>query len=549
MTDDSTDDDRSVDATTDFDARPIDRSVLADVSAQQNALAIPPELPFVVIDVRPGGLRVGLADPRLEAVIGERTAAGIRPDVLDQLLADHLVSTGRVAEPTGDEWTAELLTLAARARARLATADATFIMGREHVRFFRVAQRDLDEATASLADEVVRLCDEVATTTTESVRSVVLAPGHQTWPGLLTALAARTPWPVLAIGTAVDAGPRSRHDAHDEVGESVVERPAGPMPSEAIRAQLIDSVATEFPHSDGGSEAVDAELLGADTVSPESVTPEPIPAESVAPETIPAESVAPETIPAESVAAESVAAEPADAEPVAQPTQSGDFPVAWIDDVLTPITEPIAVVTATHDRHGHRPDDVAARAGQPPSPHGEPERSTAGDPYLLDAPATLDDPAPRTVTDVPSPPPGGYDPRDWSLEPAAAVPSVPAGKSRPRMPTRLLVGVGAAGVVAAIAVTVAFAASGDGDPAERPTASSAASHTTDAPTPTYADPADVVDAGVAAARYTPPPPPPPSTTTSEPTQQQQNQPRPRPRPRQRVIPNPIPGLPPIILPG
>ncbi|MXP23611.1 hypothetical protein GIY30_19920 [Gordonia sp. HNM0687] len=488
MTDDSTDGDRSVDATTDFDERPLAPSLLGAIAARHAARGIPADRPFLVLDVRPGGLRVGLADPRLESVTGDRVAPGIRPAVLDQLLADHLVRTGRIAEPTSDEWTAEVLDLAERARVRLSTSDATFIMGREHVRFVRVARRDLDEAAESLTDQVAGLCDEVARTATEPVTSVVLVAGHQLWPGLPTALAARVSMPVLGIGSDDD----TPHDA-------LPTAPAGPEVGGSVPPAV-----TETPRANSMTSAF--RDTGRD-------------------------------------------AEPVAVVPVAQPSQSGDFPAAWIDDVTTPITEPIAVVTAAQDRAGAPADDPGAPVVHPHSANVEAATAAVDDPYLLDAPVTPVDPAPRTVVDAgPPPPPSGYDPREWAFEPTGAERPVSVRQARPRIPKRLFAGVGAAGVVAVIAVTVAVAVTG-AEPQDRSAASPAATQTVvDGPPPDYADPADVVDAGVAAARYTPPPPPPP-TTTSEPTQQQQNQPRPRPRPRQRVIPNPIPGLPPIILPG
>ncbi|NED59861.1 hypothetical protein G3I15_02855, partial [Streptomyces sp. SID10244] len=96
----------------------------------------------------------------------------------------HLVRVGRVAPPSSEEWSGELLDLACRGRTRLATADSTFIVGRDHVEYFRVAQGDLDEATAEFADGVGLLCEEAAADAPGRITSLVLAGGHEAWPGL-----------------------------------------------------------------------------------------------------------------------------------------------------------------------------------------------------------------------------------------------------------------------------------------------------------------------------------------------------------------------------
>lgn len=74
---------------------------------------------------------------------------------------------------------------------------------------------------------------------------------------------------------------------------------------------------------------------------------------------------------------------------------------------------------------------------------------------------------------------------------------------------------------------------------------------TELPEPSYAAPEEVAAAAQSAVPYTTPPPPPPTSSRSESSAERpRNPPRPRPqRPRRNTIPNPIPGLPPIVLPG
>ncbi|MEE3851438.1 hypothetical protein VZC37_13915 [Gordonia sp. LSe1-13] len=484
MTDDATDGDRSVEATTDLDARTIDRVLLGDVAARQIAVGVPADLPFILIDVRVEGLRIGIVDPRLEAVVGERLITTIRPDVIDRLLADHLVRTGRVEEPATDEWTSELLELASRGRARLASSDATFIMGQQNVRFFRIAQRDLDEATAPLRGEITRLCDQAIAASADPVTSVVLDSGHHRWPGLSETLGDAVTLPVVAVAADRIVDERTRRH-HEPVGEAMTEPVAVTEPG--------------VPQAD------------------------PVPVGSVV-DAVHIETPVPEQVP--------------------QPNQSGDFPVAWVDAVITPTTDPIAVVR----------DDVYPLSDTTDT-YAAPYEPLA--PYLLDAPTTLDDPSPRTIADT-----GpvtvvqtGYNPREWALDPDHSPATAPTRETpvrqgpireRRHVVIRAAIALGAACVIVGLAVVGVLAVTGDetSDRAEVPVA---AETTTPAPTRAYADPADVVEAGLPAARYTPPPPPPPPTTADEPTRQQ-SQPRTRQQPRQRVIPNPIPGLPPIVLP-
>ncbi|WAC57232.1 hypothetical protein [Gordonia sp. SL306] len=99
-----------------------------------------------------------------------------------------------------------------------------------------------------------------------------------------------------------------------------------------------------------------------------------------------------------------------------------------------------------------------------------------------------------------------------------------------------------AGTVTALAVTA-------DDSPRRPPSSLEFPSSTPSPTSSYADPAELVAAREPAATYTPPPPAPADDVSSDGTPQSPDQPnRPRSAPPRLVIPNPIPGLPPIVLP-
>ncbi len=196
---------RGVHAVADGVPRVVDAGLLGDVAARQLAAGVAVDGPFVLLDLDDDGLRLAVVDPRAEVVVAQRRSPEIRPHMLDRMLADHLIDTGRVDEPTGSAWMVELVDLAARGRARLAASDSTFLLGRDHVRYFRVARRDLDEATMRLAAEVARRCAEIAAAAPESVTSVVMRSAPETWPGLDAALTRCGTPPVVLLADS-DAG-------------------------------------------------------------------------------------------------------------------------------------------------------------------------------------------------------------------------------------------------------------------------------------------------------------------------------------------------------
>ena len=127
-----------------------------------------------------------------------------------------------------------------------------------------------------------------------------------------------------------------------------------------------------------------------------------------------------------------------------------------------------------------------------------------------------------------------------SAVPEDVSPQLPSSRRtrRPRRP--VLIGLALICALAVIGVAVVLSATGDpADPAAAPAPPTTSSSTG----PAYADPAIYAEARQPAKRYTPPPPP-------ETTEQPAPRPRPRsPRPQRGItIPNPIPGLPPIVLP-
>ncbi len=127
-----------------------------------------------------------------------------------------------------------------------------------------------------------------------------------------------------------------------------------------------------------------------------------------------------------------------------------------------------------------------------------------------------------------------------SAVPEDVSPQLPSSR-RTRRPRRSVL-IGLALICALAVIGVAVVLSATGDPAD-PAAAPAPPTTSSSTGPAYADPAIYAEARQPAKRYTPPPPP-------ETTEQPAPRPRPRsPRPQRGItIPNPIPGLPPIVLP-
>ncbi|MFW0787864.1 hypothetical protein AAFP35_25490 [Gordonia sp. CPCC 206044] len=641
MTDDATDDGRAAEAATGDFARHVDPALLGDIAARQLAQGVHADHPFLLVDLDDDGLRVGVVDPRTE-LMTERRVPAIRPAVLDQLLADHLVRTGRVAEPATETWTAELIELAARARARLATADGTFIMGRAHVKFFRVALRDLDQASAGLVAEVARIAQERASAMPGGVTSVVLGPGHGAWPGLPVALGQRTAVPVVAVeARAASTEQENQHDSGDEVPIVVPDAETNParVAADAPSAASEPFATPDFSDADGV-------IPGADD------TP-----------TQPARAIEPDTEP----------------QPVLPRVESGDFPVTRAVaargslDLAEPIPENIAAqslpdspgsmpsnppmwrqtnrpVGESHPAPPPWPDEDEPRpmprppmsgppsgppsarsTGWTPNPSGQsamprgpesraydpqPQRSAGPDSRVQQSAASHQPPPTSAPNQSPPdllppdllppnqsgrqpsgsrptapyaqmPPPSAVradddldestpdEPRDvWATEsvfaaresddPGQDAPPTPRRRLRRPDRKRLLIGAVALCAVLVVGVSIALAVSGGDSSSQQ--SEDMAGGATSSTSSTYADPADWAEARVPAAVYTPPPPPPETTdsetgtTTTEEQRRQQRQQQQQQQPQRRApapprlpqvprtFPNPIPGLPPIVLP-
>lgn len=167
---------------------------------------------------------------------------------------------------------------------------------------------------------------------------------------------------------------------------------------------------------------------------------------------------------------------------------------------------------------------------------GVPAGVSAAAPVPMPAPMPAAEPAP------PEPPP----PEPVSpLAPQQTISSDSSARypgKRIAITMAAVVAVIGAGTVTALAVTGA-------DSPHRPPSSLEFPSSTPSPTSSYADPAEFAAAREPATNYTPPPPATTDDVSSDGTPQAPGQPnRPRSAPPRLVIPNPIPGLPPIVLP-
>lgn len=303
--------------------------------------------------------------------------------------------------------------------------------------------------------------------------------------------------PALAVADSVAAWPGLRDAVAGAVGVPIIElEPMGisdamdadATVTDAVVADVVappDSVSSEEPRRDAGSR-VDAESQ---------VAARSQGVESRAVET-PTEVCAVDGGAAKQVSGEHVPAAVAPAEgPWPAPAKAGqaDLPAAGT----------LASNTTSHSNRAVAPIEAP---GAVPAPEVSPQR-----------PATPISAVPEDVS-----------------------PQLPSSR-RTRRPRRSVL-IGLALICALAVIGVAVVLSATGDPAD-PAAAPAPPTTSSSTGPAYADPAIYAEARQPAKRYTPPPPP-------ETTEQPAPRPRPRsPRPQRGItIPNPIPGLPPIVLP-
>ncbi|GAA1482136.1 hypothetical protein GCM10009624_25760 [Gordonia sinesedis] len=450
----------------------------------------------IVAGTATGRMAVNGAPPT-DGIVEQYLDTDIRPDVLDRLIADHLIERGRVDAPDTDEWTTELRRLAARGRARLATSDGAFLMGHDHVRLFRVTRDDVAAATAPLADQVFDIADDESERSTGRLpAALVLCPSHQRWPGLPDLLAASTDVPIVVLDDDTTASrPTSAHGltAAPESGDF----PAAVAVPEAVAA-ATGRLTSAPPPADGGAQAAP-------------------PANQVPP------------------------AQPA--VPTVQPSRT--TPNGFDDDLI--VTDRIGPVDDTPSGRG-----VRAYSGRVPAGTA---RLAERLPTTGPLPTTgLSATAPQPVDSEPTETRASDDAHPAGVRPPTSLASIPRDERRPLR--QLLAGVAAVGVIAFVITATAFAMKDDAEPGDGATvASQRQERETATPRePTYADPGQLNEARRPAAVYTPPPPPPPTTETATQEQRQEPRrparPRPRPAPPRRTIPNPIPGLPlpPIVLP-
>ncbi len=173
---------------------------------------------FALVQFDADGLRGAAVETRSGRHGEEREDTSLRPVDLDYAIADHLVRDARAARPEHAEQVRELLALVAEARTRLASADGTFVMGREYYGLLRVSRGDLAECLAPHVDRVREFSRSILLTSPLSPTCVVLTPEHVQWPGLDAALA-QAGVPTIALGE--QASPRgSRHRRGADVDEA-----------------------------------------------------------------------------------------------------------------------------------------------------------------------------------------------------------------------------------------------------------------------------------------------------------------------------------------
>lgn len=603
MTDDASGADGRAAASADADERPLGPAELADIARRQLGRGIPNDRPFLFLDLRDDGLRIVTIDPIDGIALDDHLVTTIRPSVLDHQLSDHLVRTGRVDQPTTDAWAKELLDLAGRGRARLATLDGTFIMGRDHVKFFRVARRDLDVATASTAAIAVQYALEASAAAPETVSSIILGPRHQIWPGFASVLTQTAGLPVIAIEPVNSAQGMVRAPVADP---AVAQRSAEP----AVRASVVRSgaaangpaitraaaVSPAVTRSAGAAQGPTQEQPSAPDAMPPAATA--VRSSRNGPETVETDFV---SRMARSLRTAPIVDEPADAD-VAD--EDGDTLIdedsaedVWADDSWNGSTT-TRIPTGGSARNAETSTDAEDRPDadviktevvrtdvvKADVVHTEVLNASvinAGyintDPTLYKGSAS----ASRSVPERTSPPKTSAAPEAFVPAPLSSFGSAQAAstwgrggaagrsngaivKRQPHLEwkkwrpgRRGLIALAALAVIAAIVTGVVLAVGGGEEQATSAPASAAANPNTAtapsaAPKPEYADPIENAEARKPALRYTPPPPPPVQTqeqqSGSSSSGSNRRAPRPRAKPRVRTIPNPIPGLPPIRLP-
>lgn len=533
---------------------PVNAAVLDDVRSKLRLRGLDDDPQVVLLGLDGNGcVSVGRFDTSRGTVADSYSDAALSLGALDRAIADHLTRIGRVESPTTPEWQDELFELISRGRERLQDSDGTFLMGRRHIRLFRMARRDVEEAGGALiarGEELAR-----AAVAGAQAHAVVITDGLGVWPGLRDGIAKAVPVPIVdaapgPLTAAEPTGPLdgARRESEPEVtaddpSDATADDPSTPVggpaadaPAEAATAQpdasepdASEPDVSDTDADDAGADVAecgervsltgdDANHAAADdsgsthSVEAAATTDGPYPAE---PE--PGDDdrvvtrIAPDDAPTEKLSLPFGAR-------AGSPGRSGDFPIVGVDqNYRSPFTQPADPVPATAF------GALVAHSGPTPVQEPEPDDEHVPGPVM----------PPHANILAPEPYPTVH-----QTEP------MPSGPRRKFPATRLLAGVALVCALAVIGVAVAVAA-GSNESLPAPVSGPTTPTTTAPTTQEYADPAIFAEARQPAQRYTPPPPP---VTTNEPAPS----PRPRsraPRPQRGVtIPNPIPGLPPIVLP-
>lgn len=562
----------------------VDARLRAAIRSAQRARSVDVDAPFALIHFSEAGLRLHVVDGRTGHVIDGRSLESITPASIDRLIADHLVDTGRVDAPESEEWRDELLELSRRGRVRLGTSDGTFIMGREHVRLFRVSRRDVDDATRSVMTRVESVRHEMVDG--ESAASMVLTASHEQWPGLRSGLTQLSRLPVITIddhelsadvviGSADDEDAVESMSAVESVPEPRPEPEPEPAPTEVADAGFVTP--PDSGHSTGViSDSMEPEQYshGLIRASLSSVESGDFPATQVASygglTGDDAADTGPISLPLSGPAVRPTTTAP----PAAQQSTVYEYPQAYQQTGQVELgehagqTEPSGHFEQqggyyeqpgyydvnTYDAADEQPrEQLVVRSQMPDEVQTGPNVTVSGHPTAQpdDASAHYVDVGAQGATAQPGAQRAArWEPTSWELDPVLANPVRRPGRTISLGPINKRVAVSVAGICVAVAIatfTVFAMAGGDDDVqhSARPTGTSKHSPTS---TP-YANPADLNAARMPVVLYTPPAPPP------QVTQRQQAQapaPRAPARPRgpapRRSIPNPIPGLPPILLP-
>ncbi|WP_439030378.1 hypothetical protein [Gordonia terrae] len=209
----------------------VDAAVVDTVRATLRDRGIPDDSELVLLDLDPDtGVSVGRFDPARGIVTDPYTDAALTLVALDRAIADHLVRVGRVAPPTSSAWHDEVLDLVTRGRDRLRDSDGTFLMGRDHIRLFRMARRDVAEA----GEPLTARAEDLARAAVDGVGApaVVISGRVGAWPGLRDAIALAVRVPVVDVeGPADDSLPPAR--------TAVPEPPVAPITVPDSTAPLV----------------------------------------------------------------------------------------------------------------------------------------------------------------------------------------------------------------------------------------------------------------------------------------------------------------------